>query len=139
MKSSDQELQDLGKSLREIDPSALQTDADDGSLRWFQGERGVELFAWARPDGVDHAQLVIRDRTVEWSRHRGLSTAELSVGGASLGGRYDPYLVRAAGIDAELCRAALVLLEASPLAQEAAAPFVVALRAQVGTGGARAP
>jgi hypothetical protein len=122
------ELQALGSSLREIDPSALQSDPDEGDLRWFQGEQGTELFIWARLQGVDHVQLVLQDQTVDWNERTGVSTGHLSLGAAPLGGRYDRYVVQPArGQDLTLCRAALTLLQASPLAAEAAERFVRAL------------
>jgi hypothetical protein len=118
----------LGASLREIDPSALQSDPDEGDLRWFQGDQGTELFTWARLQGVDHAQLVLDDQTVDWSERTGVSTGHLALGIAPLGGRYDRYVVRPERRqDLHICRAALTLLRASPLASEAAAPFVRAL------------
>jgi hypothetical protein len=132
MSLSDHELRALGSSLREIDPSALQSDPDDGSPRWFQGDHGTELFTWARFSGVDHVQLVFEHVSVEWSERGGLSTGRFTSTRATLGGRYDPYLMPATrGLDPELCRSALVLLEANPLAMEAAGPFVDALRRAV--------
>jgi hypothetical protein len=131
LKLTDHELRRLGASLREIDPLALQSDPTEGRPRWFQGDRGVELFAWSRFGRVDHAQLILGRTSVEWSERSGLSVGQLSDTCAPLGGRYDAYLVFPSDrLDPLLCRAALHVLRASPLAAEVVAPFVTALEAR---------
>lgn len=129
MRPSDEQLERLAASLREIDPSTLQEDPDEGKVRWFQGEGGTELFAWVRPgQPPHHVQLVFARVSVEWSQKDGLKTGTFAQGAATSGGRYDPYLLeleRAA--DPEVCRAALHLLSASKLERELVSPLLQAL------------
>ena len=122
-------LRRWGNSLREIDPATLHSEPGEGSVRWFLGEEGTELFCWGDPSDVDHAQLVFGQATVEWSRSRGISTGRFAAAVAPLGGRYDPYLLQAhAGLDASACEAALVILEASAEVASAVPGFLSALR-----------
>jgi len=129
MRPSDEQLARLATSLREIDPSALQEDPEEGKVRWFQGEGGTELFAWTRPgQPPHHVQLVFARVSVEWSQKGGLRTGTFANGASTMGGRYDPYLLeleRAA--DPEVCRAALHLLSASKVERALVAPLLQAL------------
>jgi hypothetical protein len=58
----------LGRSLREIDPAALQRTTEVGKgLRWFQGLNDTNLFSWLTASGhVVQQQLVFLDRVIEW-------------------------------------------------------------------------
>lgn len=115
---SDDGLRALGRSLREIDPTALSVDAEEGRARWMLGDAGTELFSWTHEGALvpHHVQLVFSRRSVEWSVAQGLVTGEFAGMAAMSGGRFDPYLLQThASVDLTLCRAARTLLEASPL------------------------
>jgi hypothetical protein len=127
---TDDALTSLGASLREIDPSALATDDEGDKVRWFLGTDGTEVYAWSRAEGAPHhVQLVFSRVSVEWSQERGLVTGTFKGAPTTAGGRYDSYiLLVGAQVDAEVCGAALVLLEASPVDRVAVAPLIEALR-----------
>lgn len=129
MKPSDEQLERLGRSLREIDPSTLQDDPEEGKVRWFQGEGGTELFAWAQPgQPPHHVQLVFARISVEWDRRDGLVTGTFNEGASTLGGRFDAYMLRSARVaDPQVCRAALHLLAASRIDLQLLHPLVQAL------------
>lgn len=122
-------LQRLGRSLREIDPSMLHPDPEEGPVRWFQGEGGTEITAWTDADGKPHhVQLVFTRVSVEWSVARGLLTGAFDKKGSTAGGRYDPYLLQVgAGVDPDVCRAALILIEASDISADVREPLRTAL------------
>lgn len=62
------EPRSLGRSLREIDPAALQRTTEVGKgLRWFQGANETNLFSWLTSSGhVVQQQLIFLDCVVEW-------------------------------------------------------------------------
>lgn len=130
MRPSDEQLRRLGSTLREIDPAALQSDAEDGKVRWFLGDGGTEIFVWAHPgQPAHHIQLVFARVSVEWSRKSGLRTGNFSAVAATAGGRYDPYLLQLGiSADPEVCRAALVLLGETKLDTQVVGPMVDALQ-----------
>lgn len=127
---SEAQLVKLGESLREIDPSTLQQDDENGPVRWFLGDAGTELFAWLDAAGrAQHVQLVFARISVEWLEERGLTTGSFSKTPASAGGRYDAYVMEEMGsVDPLVCRAALTLMKAMRAAEELFSPFVEALR-----------
>lgn len=129
MKPSDEQLQKLGSTLREIDPATLQADPDEGKVRWFLGDSSTEVFVWAHPgESPHHIQLVFARVSVEWSRKAGLMTGTFNPGGSTLGGRYDPYLLTLGmSADPEVCRAALLLLKEAKADAAALAPLIEAL------------
>jgi len=129
MRPSDEQLKRLGATLREIDPATLQSDPDEGKVRWFLGDNGTEIFVWARPsEPPHHIQLVFARVSVEWSRKVGLLTGTFNSTGATMGGRYDPYLLQL-GItaDPEVCRSALLLLKETTIDPHAIGPLLDAL------------
>lgn len=69
----------LGRSLREIDPQALQRTTEVGKgLRWFQGVNDTNLFSWVTPSGeVVQQQLVFLDRVVEWKGRESVRTGRV--------------------------------------------------------------
>lgn len=129
MKPSDEQLQKLGSTLREIDPATLQADPDEGKVRWFLGDSATEIFVWAHPgEPPHHTQLVFSRVSVEWSRKAGLITGTFDAGSSTLGGRYDPYLLTL-GMSANpvVCRAALLLLKEARIDAAAIAPLIESL------------
>lgn len=126
---TDEQLRALGKTLREIDPSALQPDEEGGRVRWFLGDAATELFAWTVGDAPPHhVQLNFARVSIEWSADDGLRTGTFQNTPATAGGRYDAYLLRVSNqIDPEVCHAALTLLEVSPLPAEVRAPIEQAI------------
>ncbi|MFL5319503.1 MAG: hypothetical protein ACJ790_07585 [Myxococcaceae bacterium] len=114
---TDEQLQKLGASMREINPSTLQQDPEEGNVRWFLGDNGTELFVWNQEQKPPHhIQLVFARVSVEWSDNRGLVTGTFSSGSSTSGGRYDAYLMHVGTYaDPEVCAAALILLQASPI------------------------
>ncbi len=128
---SNEHLEKLGASMREIDPGALQPDADGSEVRWFLGEDGTELFTWTRAGKPPHhVQLVFSRVSVEWNEQKGLVTGSFPDSTAIAGGRYDLYVLKmGTSIDAEVCRAALTLLRASPVDKGPCAPLIAALEA----------
>jgi|GEM_PF-2427072 len=126
-------LRRLGKSLREIDPGALQEDPDEGAVRWFLGETGTELFAWTRAGPhPDHVQLVFARVQLEWTLTQGLVTRRFRSGGSTAGGRYDAYLLTPSErLDLDVCEGALTLLRASAVPEEVRGPLVQALERAV--------
>lgn len=129
MRPSDEQLRKLGGTLREIDPATLQADPDEGKVRWFLGDNGTEIFVWAHPaEAPHHIQLVFSRISVEWSRTTGLMTGTFNVGSSTMGGRYDPYLLRLGiHVDPEVCRAALMLLKDTLIDPSAISPLLEAL------------
>ena len=127
---TDDALKRLGNSMREIDPSTLAPDPDGGTVRWFLGEEGTEVYVWTRgADAPHHLQLVFSRVSVEWSDRSGLTTGTFRVNASTAGGRYDSYILTVGHqVDPEVCDAALVLLEASKIDPPAIAPLVDALR-----------
>lgn len=117
---TDEQLQRLGASLREINPATLQQDPEEGKVRWFLGDGGTELFVWSHDDKPPHhLQLVFARVSVEWSDLRGLVTGTFASGASTSGGRYDAYLMHVGTFaDPEVCQAALTLLKASPLDEQ---------------------
>jgi hypothetical protein len=128
---TDEQLEGWGASMREIDPSSLIPDEDGAKVRWYLGDNGTELFAWSHGDAVPHhLQLVFARVSVEWSTQAGLITGTFKTGGTSSGGRYDPYLLSVGQqIDAEVCKSARTLLDATRIEEEVIAPLVAALKA----------
>lgn len=122
-------LRKAGQSLREIDPATLHPDPSEGPVRWFMGEGGTEITAWTDPAGKPHhIQLVFSRVSVEWS-DKGLVTGSFENRSSTAGGRYDPYLLQlGGGVNAEVCQAALLLLEASDISEDVRAPLLTALR-----------
>lgn len=134
---TDEQLQKLGASLREIDPTALAIDEEDGAaVRWFLGENATELFAWIHaPNPPHHIQLVFARVSAQWDSEKGLATGQFDGAPSTAGGRYDPYILNLGDqADADVCRAALVLLSANPVAFELCAPMVNALKEVLGDG-----
>jgi hypothetical protein len=129
MKPSDDQLRTMGGTLREIDPSTLQSDPDEGAVRWFLGDNGTEIFAWAHAGGPPHhIQLVFARVSVEWNRKTGLTTGTFNAGSATAGGRYDPYLLTVGRqVDPEVCRAALRLLSSTGIDANVVQPLFRAL------------
>ncbi|MBI3183185.1 MAG: hypothetical protein HYZ28_13695 [Myxococcales bacterium] len=124
---TDQQLRELGASMREIDPRTL-TQEDGAHVRWFLGDNATELFAWGEQGQLKHAQLVFARVSVEWSEEAGLVTGSFQSGAATAGGRYDPYLLSVGSrTDPEVCRAARVLLEASSLDPMVTGPLLRAI------------
>ena len=111
---SEELLAKLGASVREINPSTLQQDPEDGDVRWFLGDNGTELFVWTHPGKPPHhIQLVFARVSVEWSEQRGLVTGTFTAGSSTSGGRYDAYLMHVGNVaDPEVCLAAVSLLAA---------------------------
>jgi hypothetical protein len=126
MSPTPEQVKALGASLREIDPSSLQPDDDGSQVRWWLGDNGTELFAWAHAgEAPHHLQLVFSRVSVEWSAARGLVTGSFGAGATSSGGRYDPYVMaEASGVDRGVCAVALALLEASTVAPALLQPLV---------------
>lgn len=129
MRPSDDQLRVMGGTLREIDPSALQADPDDGAVRWFLGDNGTEIFAWVHGgETPHHIQLVFARVSVEWSQKAGLMTGTFSAAAATAGGRFDPYLLTVGKhVDPEVCRAALRLLSAANIDAKVVQPLAQAL------------
>ena len=127
----DEELKRLGATLREIDPSALAPDPEGGSVRWFLGAEGTEVYVWTRGgEPPHHVQLVFSRVSVEWSQKTGLSTGTFKNSPTTAGGRYDAYILMVGStVDEEVCEAALVLLDASAVDRAALAPLLAALKA----------
>ena len=119
-----------GGSLREIDPSTLAADPEDGPVRWFLGDGGCEIFVWLDPDGAaHHAQLILGSVTLDWSSLRGLSTASFVDGGSILGGRHDGYLLKdGTRDDGGVLSAARALLEGASVGGGLFAPILGSLR-----------
>jgi len=117
MRPTDEQLRLLGGTLREIDPSMLQSDPDEGNVRWFLGDNGTEIFAWTHGDQPPHhIQLVFARVSVEWNDKTGLMTGTFNTAAATSGGRYDPYLLTVGqNVDPEVCRAALALLSTAKI------------------------
>jgi hypothetical protein len=139
---SDDQLQRLGKSLREIDPSNLQQEPDAGRVRWFLGEGGTELFAWMHEDAASphHVQLVFAEVSVEWVQGRGLVTGRFHANAAIAGGRYDPYLMaEGVSVDPDVCRAAITLLRASPIEHRLLQPLNRAMELALSQSAGRSP
>jgi hypothetical protein len=69
----------LGRSLREIDPGALQRTADVGKgLRWFQGVNDTNLFSWLTSSGhVVQQQLIFLEHVVEWKAGESVKTGRV--------------------------------------------------------------
>ncbi|HVE81203.1 MAG TPA: hypothetical protein VND93_00075 [Myxococcales bacterium] len=129
MKPSDDQLKNMGGTLREIDPSTLQADPEEGAVRWFLGDQGTEIFAWTR-DGKPphHIQLVFARVSVEWNQKTGLMTGTFTATSATAGGRFDPYLLTVGpNVDPDVCRAALRLLSAAPIDEQVVQPLARAL------------
>lgn len=128
-KPNEETLKKLGATMREIDPSTLQSDPEEGTVRWFLGDSGTEVFAWLHaPEPPHHIQLVFARASVEWSKKGGLLTGTFKDSAGMLGGRYDPYLLQLGRtVDPEVCRAALVLLSASSLPEMITEPLKAAL------------
>jgi hypothetical protein len=129
MKPSDEQLKNMGGTLREIDPSTLQSDPDEGAVRWFLGDNGTEIFAWTH-DGAapHHIQLVFARVSVEWNQQSGLMTGTFNASSSTSGGRYDPYLLTLEShVDPEVCRAALRLISASRIDSQVLRPLAQAL------------
>ena len=129
MRPSDEQLKRIGPTLREIDPATLQSDPDEGKVRWFLGDGGTEIFVWARPsEPPHHIQLVFARVSVEWSRKMGLLTGTFDPSGSTAGGRYDPYLLQlGVTADPDVCRAALLLLKEASVDLHAVGPLLDAL------------
>jgi hypothetical protein len=131
IRPSDDQLKQLGGSLREIDPSALAPDPEGGQVRWFLGAEGTEVYIWAKSGhSPHHVQLVFSRVSVEWNDHKGLVTGTFRDAPTTAGGRYDTYILTVGqAVDPEVCSAALVLLEASSVERATIDPLISALRA----------
>lgn len=72
----------LGRSLREIDPKALQKSMKKG-LRWFQGVNETSLFSWDDPVSgmILQQQLVFLDAVVEWKEKQPVRTGRVKQDG----------------------------------------------------------
>lgn len=129
MRPSDEQLRNMGGTLREIDPSTLQSDPDEGAVRWFLGDNGTEIFAWTRgAEPPHHIQLVFARVSVEWNQKTGLMTGTFNTGSSTAGGRYDPYLLNLEShVDPDVCRAALRLLSAASIDVRVVQPLSQAL------------
>jgi len=129
MKPSDDQLRSMGGTLREIDPSTLQSDPEEGAVRWFLGDNGTEIFAWTHDsEAPHHIQLVFARVSVEWNTKTGLLTGTFNAGSSTAGGRYDPYLLTVGRqVDPEVCRAALALLSATSIDAKIVQPLTRAL------------
>jgi hypothetical protein len=127
----DDQLKQLGGSLREIDPSALAPDPEGGQVRWFLGAEGTEVYVCARScQSPHHVQLVFSRVSVEWNDRKGLLTGTFRDAPTTAGGRYDTYILTVGqAVDPEVCSAALVLLEASTVERATIDPLISALRA----------
>lgn len=130
-------FQAWGQGLREIDPSTLAADPEDGPVRWFLGEGGCEVFVWLDADGAsNHAQLVLGPVTLDWSRQRGLSTSSFVDGGSILGGRHDGYLLRdGTRDDGGVVVAAYSLLLGAQVGRDVFEPILASLRDALGQAG----
>lgn len=64
------EIQQLGASLRRIDPKLIMADTPSGNLRvWYQGgELYFDLFVDLREGEVEWFQFTLRGRSLLWSR-----------------------------------------------------------------------
>ena len=133
MKPSDDQLRNMGGTLREIDPSTLQSDPEEGAVRWFLGDNGTEIFAWTHgADPPHHIQLVFSRVSVEWNRKTGLMTGTFTAGSSTSGGRYDPYLLTLGRqVDPDVCRAALRLLSSASIDASVVKPLSQALEEAV--------
>jgi hypothetical protein len=123
-------LAQLGKTMREIDPSALQHDDEEGPVRWFLGDSGTELFAWGGSDSAPakHLQLIVARMQVEWTERTGLTAAPFRQAGTSMGGRYDTYLLgRDRALDRQLIEGARALLDSANIPAPLVAPMRSAL------------
>ncbi len=131
---TDEQLRRMGGSLREIDPGALVPDDDGSNVRWFLGDGATELFTWTHAGKPPHhIQLVFARVSAQWDERSGLSTGTFQGEPSTAGGRFDPYLVTmATRIDPDVCRAALTLLQASPLSSEVIGPLVHSLEQALG-------
>lgn len=129
MKPTDEQLRQMGGTLREIDPSTLQADPEEGKVRWFLGDSGTEIFAWTHDDRAPHhIQLVFARVSVEWNQKSGLMTGTFNAAASTAGGRYDPYLLTmGANVDPEVCRAALRLLSSASIDARVIEPLTTAL------------
>lgn len=129
MRPSDDQLRSMGGTLREIDPSTLQSDPDEGAVRWFLGDNGTEIFAWTHDsDAPHHIQLVFARVSVEWNQETGLMTGTFNASSSTVGGRYDPYLLTVGRqVDPEVCRAALQLLSNTSIDAKVVQPLAKAL------------
>lgn len=106
----------LGRSLREIDPAALQRAAESGrTLRWFQGVNDTSLFSWAAGGAVVHQQLVFVDRVVEWQKDEPVRTGRVrsEMSGAGRGWVPAELLDFDATADEALLAQARTLIESS--------------------------
>jgi hypothetical protein len=140
-KPSDEQLQKIGQSLREIDPTTLIPDEEGARVRWFLGDNGTEIFAWNHgPAPAHHIQMVFSRVSVEWVAQTGLTTGTFATGSSTAGGRYDPYLLTVgSNIDPEVCRAALVLLGTTKIDEAVSGPLIKALEAALSAPGDRGP
>ena len=129
MKPSDDQLRSMGGTLREIDPSTLQSDPEEGAVRWFLGDNGTEIFAWTHEsEAPHHIQLVFARVSVEWNQETGLMTGTFNASSSTAGGRYDSYLLTLGNhVDPEVCRAALRLLSAASIDVKVVQPLAQAL------------
>jgi hypothetical protein len=129
MRPSDDQLEQWGTSLREIDPASLVPDEDGARVRWYLGDNGTELFVWTHgEEPPHHVQLVFAHVSVEWSIHKGLITGTFKTGSATAGGRYDPYLLSIGQqVDEEVCALALQLLKKATIDSRSTAPLIGAL------------
>ena len=125
------ELEALGKSLREIRSDLLKEEGGE-QVRWYQGRRGTDLFAWLGEDGAaSRLQLTFARSVVEWDRALGLRTGRMdSTSFGSGPGRFDTYLIRTDDkAQLAMLEAAHSVLLASPVDRILAAPLVAALEA----------
>jgi len=86
------EPRSLGRSLREIDPAALQRTTEVGKgLRWFQGVNDTNLFSWQTSSGhVVQQQLVFLDCVVEWRNGEAARTGRVRGESSSAGRGWVP-------------------------------------------------
>lgn len=131
MARSAQELEALGKSLREIRADLLRDEGGE-QVRWYQGRRGTDLFAWISDDSkATRLQLTFARSVVEWDEQVGLRTGRMDSNAFGSGpGRFDTYLIRPDDLNQlQILEAAQAVLMASPVDRELAAPLIQALDA----------
>ncbi|HLT31043.1 MAG TPA: hypothetical protein VK013_13460 [Myxococcaceae bacterium] len=123
------QLHAWGRSLREIDSSTLARDPEEGPVRWFVTDGEGEVLVWLSPDGLPHhAQVILGEVALDWSRDSGLTTASFLEAPAVLGGRHDDYFMREGSRNEQAVRdAARALLSTSGVGHELFLPILASL------------
>lgn len=116
----------LGRSLREIDATALQ-ETSDKRLRWFQGVNETGLFSWFAANGrIVQQQLVFLDNVVEWTGMGPVRTGRVKADVAEAG----PGWVRSellefqADVDPAVLAQARIVLESSLIEDDVRQTFL---------------